>query len=945
MLHRVLLRLSVFIALTLAGIFVTGQLVVRYYKDDILNWAVKTFLPHQRITWHAIDIHSHGFSIHGLDMRLKDNSRVLAKKAVVTLDFLRPTSTLTASGKTVFAIKDIELLGVDILPASTKEEITSTDNTAPDALGAVEEAIETLNAFTRPHIVVRQLRLNGTFFFDPVWDNPNDPQHAHYQKKASIDLSGSYHVDHGHIQYICDIHDQSPQTQTNDSPFRHAHGDLKWMKDVDIELRAFFSPEGSALSSAVKPYGILIHTSLHNLHRIPWNLSLIQDTSPPLPLVEGVFILGGNTITLDQAQVTLALPHQPQHTITLTSKNPMGIDLSPLRLAQHNITFDVSRPHAPHEYPIHINLRNIQLLPKLSINIDTSSIDIPHILNLKSYIEHYIHYLKTHETSELAHDDPPIHGHLSLKGSLSLDEHQNLSAQGIINAAHLNVGTDNNTANAIRISDIALHGSYAEHRLTFHTDVTLTPPKKWNIDTLKPHFKIEGSVQFPQDQHESPHIHGTLHHRINIQPKVLAHLVPDNLYGDVEATLTLDGPLNQLDLKGQFHLNRGGYTHHAIGTFVKNIQAEGSLNGNHITLTTHATDGVHGTVHGKGSMTFPLPENIQTLLKNYKPVPDLTTQLNLNLSRFFIGQSDIFSGRGSGELNLEFPHPRIYGRVNLDKATVNLDPITPTSTPTLKPLVDAGSVEKDDDESPPTPFDFDIQVHTQNPMTVQGFGVNSTWMGQLNLKNHQPHFIGTFDIKHGSLDLTGQPFRFSKGHIRFDGKVKKPILDLEATRKIDSYDVFIKMQGRPKNPKFTFLSTPALTQEEIIALIVLGRKSDAASITQLLELSNSLSNLSSMGQNQNPFTQFRNALGIDALELKQSDEPTSTSGSSQALSIRKQLRPDIALVLEQTVQSSANGDKQTQATLEKKLGENWSVDVDLGTRGHAGVGLSWRKRY
>ncbi|MEI2711463.1 MAG: translocation/assembly module TamB domain-containing protein [Chitinophagaceae bacterium] len=185
---------------------------------------------------------------------------------------------------------------------------------------------------------------------------------------------------------------------------------------------------------------------------------------------------------------------------------------------------------------------------------------------------------------------------------------------------------------------------------------------------------------------------------------------------------------------------------------------------------------------------------------------------------------------------------------------------------------------------------------------------------------------------------------FTKGKIVFDGKVKNPYLDLEITKKIDGYDVFVRFKGRAKEPRFTFVSSPALSEEEIIALILFGRKSAVTSLGQLLDVSSSLSSLGGSGQKKNFFTTFRQTFGIDALELKPQN-PTSPSKSPQALSIRKRITNDVDLVIEQTFNDSEESTKSSKASIERKINDNWSVEADASTDKSGSIGLNWVKRY
>jgi translocation and assembly module TamB len=274
---------------------------------------------------------------------------------------------------------------------------------------------------------------------------------------------------------------------------------------------------------------------------------------------------------------------------------------------------------------------------------------------------------------------------------------------------------------------------------------------------------------------------------------------------------------------------------------------------------------------------------------------------------------------------------------------VDIDQLTPSATPRLyftPPLHSSVSTTEGTSEG----IHFDINLIAAKPVIVRGFGIESTWNGGLNLQGTAPDFVGNFILDKGAIDITGRILHFTKGKITFDHKINNPYLDLEITKKIEGYDVFVQLQGRPKDPKFTFIAKPGLSQEEVLALILFGRKSATTSLGQLFDVSASLSSLSSAGQDKSFFTQFRKIFGIDALELKNKDQ-AGPSESRQAISIRKQVSKDLSIVIEQTLNATDKESKSSKAMIEKQLNDNWSVEFEASTNNSGSVGLNWIKRY
>ncbi len=403
----------------------------------------------------------------------------------------------------------------------------------------------------------------------------------------------------------------------------------------------------------------------------------------------------------------------------------------------------------------------------------------------------------------------------------------------------------------------------------------------------------------------------------------------DHLGGAFKGDFALSGPLLSPHFDGNIVIKNGLYQNFAIGTHIKNLQGTIKLLKDHASLDLQGKDDFKGTLNATGKIPFDMQSS---------------GVIDLELKQFYLGQSDLFTGRADGHLFIDLFKKTIKGLLNLNPVVVDIDQLTPSATPRI--YFTDGALKNDDITAQPSDsgFHFDIRLVPTKPVVVRGFGIESTWNGGLSLQGNTPDFVGEFTLEKGNVDITGRILNFTRGKIIFDHKINNPHLDLEIMKKIDGYEVFIQLYGRPKDTRFTLISRPGLSQEEILALILFGRKSATTSLGQLFDVSASLSSLSSAGQDKSFFTTFRKLFGIDALEIKNKDQ-TSPSESPQALSIRKQISPDFSVVIEQAISAADEESKESKAIIEKQLSDNWSLDFDVSTNKSGGVGLSWIKRY
>jgi translocation and assembly module TamB len=399
----------------------------------------------------------------------------------------------------------------------------------------------------------------------------------------------------------------------------------------------------------------------------------------------------------------------------------------------------------------------------------------------------------------------------------------------------------------------------------------------------------------------------------------------DILAGKVKSNLNLKGPLVSPQVEGTVDIEKGHYSNALIATTLKDLKGTIKLQGSRITPNLVGHDDFSGTLTVVGEYDY------------LKKSGDIIAKFN----RFYLGQSDLFTGCGSGDVVIRPSDESITGTILLHKVIVDLDQLSPSGIPTLRKI----EKEEGHGETADSSLKVKIILKPEKYLLLRGFGIEeSLWEGQLILQGVPLKFLGKFNLFKGNVELADKVFKFTRGEVVFDGSIKTPLLDAEVMRKIGGYNVKIQLAGRPKEPKLFFLSEPALTQEEILSLILFGKTTPSGSVGELIDLSSTLSTLHRQG-GEGFFTQFRKVFGIESLEFKKGEKITSDNqvNETNSVSIRKQLTPNISLNFEQSLgHSSAT---ESKATLSTDITENLNVEVDVGSNKSGGVGLMWTQRY
>jgi len=87
-----------------------------------------------------------------------------------------------------------------------------------------------------------------------------------------------------------------------------------------------------------------------------------------------------------------------------------------------------------------------------------------------------------------------------------------------------------------------------------------------------------------------------------------------------------------------------------------------------------------------------------------------------------------------------------------------------------------------------------------------------------------PSLLGRISITEGSAILAGTRYDLQRGDIFFTNPVRiEPSIDLNATARVEDYDITLGLHGTPEKMAVTYRSDPPLPEADVVALLALGR--------------------------------------------------------------------------------------------------------------------------
>jgi translocation and assembly module TamB len=101
----------------------------------------------------------------------------------------------------------------------------------------------------------------------------------------------------------------------------------------------------------------------------------------------------------------------------------------------------------------------------------------------------------------------------------------------------------------------------------------------------------------------------------------------------------------------------------------------------------------------------------------------------------------------------------------------------------------------------------------------------------------EPSILGHIQITDGSATFAGTKYQLQRGDVYFSNPVRiDPTIDIDATARVETYDITVGLQGTMSNLKPTYRSEPPLSEADIFALLALGRTQEEAQLYQEQEV-------------------------------------------------------------------------------------------------------------
>lgn len=230
--------------------------------------------------------------------------------------------------------------------------------------------------------------------------------------------------------------------------------------------------------------------------------------------------------------------------------------------------------------------------------------------------------------------------------------------------------------------------------------------------------------------------------------------------------------------------------------------------------------------------------------------------------------------------------------------------------------------DKSAEEAGAIPTRVKLNVILGEKVHVKGFGFDGRLTGKLLVTGHTDKILlgtGELLIKEGSYTAYGQQLAIENGKVHFSGgALDNPDLDIKAVRQEKKFTAGLQLLGSADNPQIQLFSTPSMSDDNVLAHLLLGRPLEDASVADAAMLASAASGLGIKGGNMIG-EQIANTFGLDSFTIN------GNGGENTALQIGKYLLPNLYL-------SYGVGifDPVSTVNLRYELSKLWSLKAESG---------------
>ncbi|MBA1279280.1 translocation/assembly module TamB domain-containing protein [Stutzerimonas stutzeri] len=165
----------------------------------------------------------------------------------------------------------------------------------------------------------------------------------------------------------------------------------------------------------------------------------------------------------------------------------------------------------------------------------------------------------------------------------------------------------------------------------------------------------------------------------------------------------------------------------------------------------------------------------------------------------------------------------VSGKVRVPRGDIQVRDLPPSTVRVSEDAVIVGTEAEDAQTPLAIRMDIDVEVG-QDRLRFSGFGLTADLAGYLHIGDNLDA-RGELNLNNGRYRAYGQRLTIRRAQLLFTGVLSQPFLNIEAIRRIDSDNVIagLRITGSAEQPRVDVFAEPAMSQEQALSYLVLGR--------------------------------------------------------------------------------------------------------------------------
>lgn len=425
-------------------------------------------------------------------------------------------------------------------------------------------------------------------------------------------------------------------------------------------------------------------------------------------------------------------------------------------------------------------------------------------------------------------------------------------------------------------------------------------------------------------------------------PLALANpfLRPRSINGTGAFDLSLNGPFTLSSLSGRVTTRDATLSAPTLRNSLTQMDITATLDGGQARIDMSSAVGSGGRMRLSGPVDLnpPFRADLTATLESIGlEDPQLyTTSVGgtIKMTGPLTGGASITGALEMGETNLRVPDSGFGSTGDLPDVIHVGEPADARASRSRAGLIaEPSSGASDGSGAGSRPYALDVRIAALRRVFVRGRGIDAELGGSLRLRGTTDAIepSGRFDLVRGRLDILGKRFTLDEGYAQLIGDFT-PYIRLSASTEASDTAISIIIEGDATHPEISFLSSPELPQDEVLARLLFGRAISEISALQAAQLAAAVATLAGQG-GAGVIGTLRDNFGLDDLDVTTSDDGEASLRAGRYIS--DNIYTDV------TVGSSGT----SEINLNLDVSSNLTVKGGLSSDGNTGIGIYFEKDY